>query len=265
MPEQTLLFTTILPLCGNVLATGQYLAPIKDVLAARDRGDNGSLNSFPYICQLAQCILWCLYGVLINSIAVAPLNLFGAACGLFYSLVTLRNESAENYNKQQTYFIIAIVLPSAIFLAVSMGISNYETKVNVLGSITTGVALIYLASPLSTVRTIVQTRNAASISVPLGVAVLCSSTFWGIYSMAIGDMFLLMPQLTGFTLACFQLGLRFYFRKTTTSAADSELPNPPAVGNKSVPLDFSTEEFDSIREELKADKAAVAIAMSDAK
>jgi uncharacterized protein with PQ loop repeat len=61
---------TVFPIFGNILAVGLFCSSIKDVLVVRKSGDNGQLNSFPFVCLFSQCIAWTLYGMQINNVRV---------------------------------------------------------------------------------------------------------------------------------------------------------------------------------------------------
>jgi len=64
---------------------------------------------------------------------------------------------------------------------------------------------------VQTIRKILRERNAASIYLPLSVAVLLCSAFWGAYGIVLGDITFIYPNIPGVLLAAIQIGLRCCF------------------------------------------------------
>ena len=59
-----------------------------------------------------------------------------------------------------------------------------------LGTVALVLNLVFLASPLSSIREVIRDKDAASISGPLTITIMLCSTFWGLYAIGINDTFL---------------------------------------------------------------------------
>lgn len=72
----------VCPGVGVVIGTLMFAAPIRDLKAAIDKGDLGTLNPTPWGFMLGNCMGWVLYGTLLKNMWV----FFGNAPGLLISI-----------------------------------------------------------------------------------------------------------------------------------------------------------------------------------
>ena len=79
---QEIIMEYVCPALGVVLANLMFAAPARDLKAALDKGDLGSLNPAPWGFMLGNCIGWVLYAVLLKNMWV----FFGNAPGLLISI-----------------------------------------------------------------------------------------------------------------------------------------------------------------------------------
>jgi solute carrier family 50 protein (sugar transporter) len=148
--------------------------------------------------------------------------LFGFFCGLWFALTTLRNETDKAaYQRQEMILLGGLAVPTILFMIVTFACPDVGTRTSILGSISVALNILFLFSPLSTIMTVIRTKNAASISVPLCCSILLSATFWCLYAAGIPDYFMMTPQVVGIVLGTFQLSLRYWYRHSTTSALES--------------------------------------------
>ena len=162
--------------------------------------------------------------------------MLGMFCSLWFTLVTLRNvKDRDEYERQELGLMIGVAFPSLFFLVCGFAIADSALRIQVLGYCSVVVNVIFFASPLSTVVTVVRSQNAASISAPLSLTILTCATFWFLYALGIPDYFILAPQACGITLSLLQLGLRFWYRATTTSTVAVEDATGDADGAEKPP------------------------------
>ena len=125
----------------------------------------------------------------------------------------------------------ALVLPLLAGIGVMARMSNDDLKL-LWGFTANAILLMYYAAPLSTIITVIKTKNAASLNLPLSVMQCINGCLWLGYGLAVSDPFIYVPNGIGACtggLLCFLL---FVFRKKST---DSSSSNCDVVGGKALP------------------------------
>jgi len=80
-----------------------------------------------------------------------------------------------------------------------------------LGMFASVGAVILSASPLSTIRSVLATRNSSSIMGTLTVAQVINTSLWTSYGLAIKDIFVWGPNAVGLGLGLVQLAFKLMF------------------------------------------------------
>jgi solute carrier family 50 protein (sugar transporter) len=80
-----------------------------------------------------------------------------------------------------------------------------------LGLYASFLFIILSGSPLSTIRTVVSTKNAKSILTQLTMAQVINTALWSLYGFAIGDRFVWGPNTVGLGFGLVQLLLKILF------------------------------------------------------
>ena len=68
-------------------------------------------------------------------------------------------------------------------------------------------------APLSSLATVIKTRDASSINVPLATANLVSGSVWIVYGLALRDVYLWGPCTIGAPLGLLQILIKAFLRK----------------------------------------------------
>jgi len=111
--------------------------------------------------------------------------------------------------------IIWITILSTISLMSS--ISKEESKFIVGVAVNINLIFFY-AAPLSTIVTVVKTKSSDSIHIWTMIMNTVNAFFWCVYSLAIQDYYILLPNSLGFMFGLLQMGLyRCYPRSTHTN------------------------------------------------
>lgn len=205
-------FTYFCPALGTLLADAVWVSSIKAVKLAREAQNLGDLNPLPWGFGMANCICWVIYSTIINDYFVFAANCPGVILCSWYAMTALallaKNDSAANKRK---YNILEITVMSTIvlytILAMIVGIAlhgeqNYKAIVNTVGSIALVCNIAYYWSPCSTMLHVVQTRNAASLLLPMLVTNLLCATMWFFYGLlGANDPFIYIPNVLGILFA----------------------------------------------------------------
>lgn len=92
------------------------------------------------------------------------------------------------------------------------GGASAALRSRVLGVYATIICIVLFASPLSTIASVLRTRNAASILAPLTASQCLNCLMWTIYGVfAAKDPFVWGPNGTGLVLGLIQLALKLGF------------------------------------------------------
>eukprot|EP00301_Raphidiophrys_heterophryoidea_P022436 c6593_g1_i1.p3 GENE.c6593_g1_i1~~c6593_g1_i1.p3 ORF type:complete len:127 (+),score=30.85 c6593_g1_i1:1189-1569(+) len=81
-------------------------------------------------------------------------------------------------------------------------------------------------SPLTVIRTIIQTKSAHFLPIWITMGTLVSSMLWGIYAFGVGDIYILIPCVGGVVLCSIQIGL--YVHYGNKPPIDEVLPSSTA-------------------------------------
>ena len=88
-------------------------------------------------------------------------------------------------------------------------------------TVATLIFVVLAASPLSSMRTVIARRDAASIYAPMTAAQCVNCLLWTVYGLAAAhNAFVWGPNLTGLLLGLMQLGLKLCFPSRPLSASD---------------------------------------------
>ncbi|KAG7379302.1 hypothetical protein PHYPSEUDO_008756 [Phytophthora pseudosyringae] len=75
-------------------------------------------------------------------------------------------------------------------------------------------------SPMATIVRVVRTKTASSMPFTMGIVNVLNSSCWALYSGLVGNMFILVPNIAGLTLATTQLVLTYIYRRKPQTGED---------------------------------------------
>lgn len=173
------------------------------------------ISGMPYLCQHVNSLFWLIYAFMNHRLHVFLINMFGAGISVYYmSLFYQITEQKVNY-------LLRIVFGEAIFIAALFllhhNIGQYsEIDIHVLcaywGLATSVTTIINFGIPLSTLRTVLSTKNSDSIPLMLSVTNLCGSITWTLYGVLSFDRFIVVPNCIGAMLSILNLTVKYLYR-----------------------------------------------------
>lgn len=104
----------------------------------------------------------------------------------------------------------------AMIAAMCLGSSPKETEAgnNLIGAFGCIFAMLYYTAPLTTVATIIKTKDSSSLYRPMLFVNLVNSSLWLFYgSVGVNDVMIWFPNVVGVTLTIFQITLTFLYGK----------------------------------------------------
>lgn len=195
-PEALHLAETLAPKVGILTSTALYFAPAAAVIAAVRSDDIGNLNPLPLAIMSIVSVAWLAYGLSVRNPYVALSNIAGCVGSIAYVVGVL---PLLQKNKSQLRVIQSVIVSgSAAMLGLwtFLGLSGVAAgKISSsLGIFASSLFVILSGSPLSTIKTVVSTRNSASILGSLTLAQVVNTALWTAYGLAVKDRFVWGPN-----------------------------------------------------------------------
>jgi len=115
-----------------------------------------------------------------------------------------------NRHEIKVFIIILfwIILSSIVGLNHQM---DQNTKQTIVGMFVNANLMLFFGSPLTTIFTVIKTKNSCSIHRKTMIMNTAMGTFWYIYGLAIADAFIYIPNGIGVILGIVQANLCFRY------------------------------------------------------
>jgi solute carrier family 50 protein (sugar transporter) len=210
IPAWVSFFGSVAPAASIVV----YLAPVPTILKIQRDRSVGSFPLLPYSSMVASSFLWLTYGVLKNEPKIYGANLFGFVCGCYYSWSFLRfspkaSPTLPGAVAHHAKGCLAIVVLTAMLAASE---KRFPAAREWIGRAGVVFCLALFASPLASLRTVIETRSAASIPAPFTVACIVNCFAWTVWGwFAMSDPNIYAPNGLGLAFGLVQLALKFLY------------------------------------------------------
>lgn len=199
-------------LCGRLAAPASLLvsaAPLPTICKIKTQNDVGDLPLLPYSCMACNCILWTCYGALRHSPSIWMANGLSFVLALYYMHSFIENAAEQPINDDRTIGLQTGAVAGTIGAA---GLAFHYDCSEAVGSAAVLLCMALFASPLSTLKAVVETKSAESIPLPFTVASLLACFCWSVTGLIEHDMNVIVPNFTGFLFGLAQLGLKLHYR-----------------------------------------------------
>jgi solute carrier family 50 (sugar transporter) len=242
----------VAPTIGCILSTLTFSAPIKSLLAAIKAGSLGSLNPTPWAFMTGNTIGWLAYSFITLDLFVFFANAPGLLISIwlntgamklqYYEELVRRSSSESSVEGDDDSIsvqtakidccqqlashelkVLQIVSVWVIIISTTSLIPVSKEEMKFIVGISVNVNLIFFyAAPLSTIATVIRTNNSASIHFWTMAMNTANAFFWCVYSLAIQDYYILIPNGLGFLFGLLQVALYQCFpRSEVIEASDS--------------------------------------------
>ena len=200
-------FDAIVPPLATSAAITLYAGSLLDAVQWY-RSGTGSMSHLPLLMLCASASAWLIYGAVTAIISIIVSN----AVGLLISLVAFfifNAYSPTPFSKT----IIAHSIVIAAFVVVFAIVAGVTRNTQVVGIIASLVAVAMFASPLATLRVVIETKSAASLPAPMILIGIVCTFLWTIYGIRLNNPFVYAPNAFALLLGLAQLVLLLYFGK----------------------------------------------------
>jgi len=202
------------PAAGILTSNALYFSALPEVLRARTSGSLGAFNPLPSTIMVLSVLLWLCYGLSVKNPWIVASNLPGAAAVLltFVVMLPLMGKDHEALTSCQATLVGGTMLTLCMFTGLIFSGATAAVSAQFIGYLASACFVCLAASPLSTIRTVISSRNSASIYLPLTLAQCANTLLWTIYgAFAAKDLFVYGPNGVGLALGVTQLALKALF------------------------------------------------------
>lgn len=211
MMSTNTLITSIIPRLGIITSSLLYFSPMSAVRAASKANMLGELNPTPLALMSVASLCWLVYGLSIRNPFVTLSNLPGYIASIWYVVSVLPLLEKSPLESMQYTVVCLSALTVSLWTYLSLSSKPLVKVQSTLGIYASGLFVILSGSPLSTIKTVLSTRNAGSILLSLTIAQVTNTALWSVYGLAIKDKFVFGPNMVGLGFGLIQLLLKCAF------------------------------------------------------
>nr|QHT64216.1 sugar efflux transporter 17 [Litchi chinensis] len=222
---------------GNVISVLLFLSPIKTFWRIVEHKSTEDFQSLPYICTLLNSSLWTYYGITKpGAYLVATVNCFGILVEATYVTLFLIYAPTRAIRGKASVLvgILDVGTLAAAILVTRLALKG-QARIDAIGIMCAGLNIIMYASPLSAMRSVVDTKSVEYMPFLLSFFLFLNGGIWAVYALLVGDLFVGIPSGIGFLLGTAQLLLYAIYRKAKPSR-NIAVPDSLEEGTQHQPL-----------------------------
>ncbi|KAF4028761.1 Sugar efflux transporter for intercellular exchange [Phytophthora infestans] len=242
-------FVLILRVLTTATAILVSIAPLPDFWHIHKNRATGEVSILPVVTLLANCYMWVLYAYLVNNIfPLFAVTLFGIATSTVFICIYYRWTKDRLYVVKVCGIALTLLAVGTLYYILATNDVTNQSEAAVektLGFIAIAFDLVLYASPLETMKTVVQTKNASSLPISISATFLLNAVLWVVFAVAVSDMFVLVPNAIGTFLCSIQVVLYIIYRPgridVPKSSVDAVKENHPIERDIAIHVDKNVE------------------------
>ncbi|KAH0980704.1 hypothetical protein GBA52_007881 [Prunus armeniaca] len=199
-------FVVMFGLLGNVMSGLVYVSPANVFVRILRRRSTEEFESVPYVSKLLNAYFWVYYGLIKpNSVLVATVNIFGAVVEIVFLTIFLL--FAPPRMKARTAMLVValnVAFPAAAILLTQF-LLHGDQRIDAAGLLCSVFSMIAYASPLSAMKTVVALKSVEYMPFLLSFILFLNGGIWTLYAILAKDLFVGIPNGTGFLFGTAQL------------------------------------------------------------
>lgn len=203
-------------LCGKlapIFSILVFCAPLPTMRqVSRDRSV-GALPLLPYSSMLSSAFLWVMYGFLKSEPKIWIANGVGLILSSGYFIVFTRycpkqSPTLPGSVKQHLQGCLAII-GTTLFIAVTRPTAQAAQMIGNAGVV---LCILLFASPLTALKTVVETKSAKSIPLPFTIAAVINCFLWTVVGkLDMKDFVIYGPNVLGLLFGLIQVALKLIY------------------------------------------------------
>mmetsp|Transcript_67287 Transcript_67287/g.99752 ORF Transcript_67287/g.99752 Transcript_67287/m.99752 type:complete len:235 (+) Transcript_67287:205-909(+) len=199
--------------CGHLaplMAIVVFLAPIPTMQQINREKTVGGKPLLPYSSMIANCLICVVYGFLKSEPKIMAPNSIGLLLGTYYFTAFRRHVSMDAANlpgtASQHWNGLVIFITFILLVATTL---TKDLAVEFMGKLGILICMIMFASPLSTMKVVIETKSADSIPLPFTIACVINCVLWSVVGVLdMNDFNIYFPNLAGLAAGSAQLVLK---------------------------------------------------------
>ncbi|KAH1079202.1 hypothetical protein AAZX31_19G218200 [Glycine max] len=204
---------------GTVLSLLVFASPIKTFCRVVKKKSTENYKGAPYITTFLCTSLWTSYGVLKpGGFQIAIVNGAGAVFHCTYIILFLVYSPQDQKVKTALWVAILDVGFLGTVISVTLFALHGTIQLSVLGMFCSGLTIIMYASPLLSMKMVIQTKSVEYMPFLLSFFMFLNAGVWALYSFLVKDFFIGIPNLIGLILGSTQLTVYVVYKKKQPEA-----------------------------------------------
>jgi solute carrier family 50 protein (sugar transporter) len=185
MLPENVITNHLVPLAAAVLANAMYFSPWKTVRQVQTDGVLGQVNPLPYPIAVVAATSWVLYSLALLDYYLYAANIGGLLVNLYFTLLTFPKATIALQRRITIIFLLGFLIQFGAALVDWMVLKGNK---NVMGITANVLLMFYYSGPLSTLKTVLRTRNSIYFDPRIAVTATLTSTFFCIYGFALDNL-----------------------------------------------------------------------------
>lgn len=201
------------------------MSPIPTMEKIKNDRSVGNLPLLPYSSMIVSSYLWCVYGVLKNEPNIWSSNGIGLLLG-FYYFITFQKFSPKSSStfpgsiRQHIQYVLVIMSVATILPLMKSMLSSIIDTTEAVGKVGVVLCVALFASPLSALKSVIETKSSRSIPLPFTIASIINCILWSIFGwFQMNDSNIYIPNILGLLCGLIQLGLKIYYADSKSRRA----------------------------------------------
>ncbi|KAG2506133.1 hypothetical protein JM18_009064 [Phytophthora kernoviae] len=208
----------VLTTCSSVLLN---VSPWPEFARINRQRTPGPLTVLPVVMLFCNSFLWTMYGFMVGQLFPLFATCFMGQCTCIGFILIYYRWSPDRPAVRRLCLKAGSIMAMAM-LYVILGAHGFTHQsrnqvVTTLGFMCITVNICLYASPLDTMKRVVQTKSAASLPISLCTVNLLNGLLWVAFGLTEGDYFVLTPNAIGSVLSTVQVALYFMYCSTEES------------------------------------------------
>lgn len=208
---------SLLPVLASFFAIATYAVNILEARTIIKEGGTQQKSDIPFIMLLVNACDWFLYGLISRVTAILVSNFTGLLIAI-YVVYVFYNYTSNNSAIRNHLMIASLYLGCLIvYIGISVGSENVVRNV---GFVSSFVSVCMFASPLVTLKQVLQTKSTESLPAPMILVGCCCTFLWTWYGLRLDDVFVYVPNGIALCLGVLQVLLLIVFSGQTKKIQD---------------------------------------------
>ncbi|OWY93518.1 MtN3-like protein [Phytophthora megakarya] len=195
------------------------LSPAPDFRKIHKEKSTGPMSILPVVMIFCNCYVWILYAYLVDNILPLFVNCaFGMVTSIVFGGIYYRwSNDRPRIHKLCAIAFVVLALYTVYYILGTSGVTNQsdDSVEKVLGVLSDIVSLILYASPLETMKQVIQTKDATTLPIIISAIFLTNTTVWTVFAFADDDMFVVVPNAIGMLVCIAQVVLYIVYPPKT--------------------------------------------------